>query len=399
MMVLWIALVLLAVIAAGMGGMWYSNRKAVALQAPETPRPAAPAARLAQRQEVAARAACEGAGASRALLVPANTSPRSIISPWGRPGRPGRPGQPVGPDHMRCYPETRTGRASTVTDPYAIFNQRTKFHKRDRTALVFVTQEDYNATTGVLTVPLDFKNTVSFELFEACVPRAHYAVASPYNTFTIHSADDNAGTTPVAYDIVLVEGNYTASELQVQIAAQLTAGSVPATVTVDAKTQKFTFAVTTKYLALEFDDQNLAYILGFGTSSLYYPTRTVVATVVYGFSAGPALADLVSPYLYDINGSRYMQLEATALKKSYSNSKVVSKLPFANDITYISNISQMVRVFIAPRRLRNLSVDLKVLMPDGTNQIFNNKHLAFSMTFAVRTDIMTIDRTDQLAVE
>jgi len=289
------------------------------------------------------------------------------------------------------------------------------FAVRERIAYVYSNHRFYNASTGVLHVPVNLRNCIGFELVEASVTRTHYTIQAPHNALTVHTSADGTALS-ASYALTIPAKDYTATQLKDQLATLLSAGVSGVTATVDAQTKKFAFnaPVGTQYLALEFADRHLAYILGFthpsaytgpasadGTDrfddadlhALYYPKRTTaLTTVAY---ANAYASSMSSSGQHDLSGNRYLRLECPLLQHAYSNSGVIKDLPFADDVTFTSQADpSFMRKFVDPMDLTRLRVNVQVLTPDGGAVTFNNYGLAFHLTFAATTLLRARGRTE-----
>ena len=296
------------------------------------------------------------------------------------------------------------------------------FQERERVAFKFADQRYYNATSGILSVPIDLDHCVSLELMEAAVVRTHYTIEAPYNVATLRVATTVGGNNTLTFVVTLPTRDYTYSELHAQLNTLLAVtpaledntkvGSTYVAVSVDVAKKTFTFSGlhgSYLYAALQFSSKQLAYILGFcmpsaytapvngiddftsaDIGSLYYPRRdAVVLAVVYG------ALPLSSTGQYDLSGSRYLRLECAELEHLYSNSPVIKDLPFADDVTFTSSISMLTRRFIDPVYIGRARVKMLVLMPDASCVVYNNAGLSFHVTFAVTTLIRTVNRVHE----
>ena len=307
------------------------------------------------------------------------------------------------------------------------------FAVRERIAYIHTDQRFYNAATGVLHVPVGLPNCIGFELVEAAVVRTHYSIESPHDVLTVRVASDTAGTDVRTYALTIPTRDYTATQLKDALNTLLSAstsstnaastGSTHVAVTVDADTKKFKVTATTlTYCALEFGDKHLAYLLGFARASSYtgptdadgtdrfesvdllakfYPVRaaSAVTTVVYALSDTGA-GGMPSPGQFDLSGSRYLRLACLQLEHAYSNSGIIKDLPFADDVTFTTQVNpSFSRRFVNVLDLGRLQITLQVLLPDATAVAYNNYGLSFHATFAVTTLLRTRDQSTDCFVD
>jgi hypothetical protein len=452
LIVWWVALVLLAVVAVGLGGLWYTHRMgrapaqaarrvSMASATPSRPRPAPEAAGLpvpglsaqvASLPEHPFPTTHRHAIHEYASRAPMRSSAVSVPAPamFEAPFRAPEPVPAQAPRAMKP-PVLQTARLLTTDDSSSATansssssgtTTSSQFQKRTRTVFRYVDQNYYNAATGILTVPVDLSNCVGLELWEASIPRTHYIVEAAYSTFVLYGADDAEGNNPKTFDVNITPGDYNITTLVTELTAQLAAtanvedagvfASTYATVSISSITKKLTFArAVGKFIALEFGAQHLAHILGFGkvsaytppenpyvaddfsSTSLYWPARSVATVVKY------ATGDVVAPFPYDLGGSRYLRIEADALTFAYGDSSVIKDLAYVGDISFYAPDFNFMREFIDPVKLGRVSVAIKVRMPDTSTIAFDNKATSFYLTFAVTVLALTRDRTSDPIVD
>jgi hypothetical protein len=311
------------------------------------------------------------------------------------------------------------------------------FAVRERVAYVRANHRTYHAASGVLHVPVNLRNCIGFELVEASITRTHYSIESPYNVVTVRVAADAEGDDVRTYALTLAVRDYTATQLKDALNSLLAStvsttnvpgstvyGSAHVTVTVDADTKKFKFTCTgtdsMEYCALQFSDKHLAYITGFPPASAYtgptdsdgtdrfesrdeeakfYPARTSALALTYALSTSAA-GGLPSAGQFDLSGSRYLRLECAQLERAYSNSGVIKDLPFADDVTFATQVDpSFLRKFVDPADLGRLRINLQVLTPDAGAITYNNNGLAFYLTFAVTTLVRARERATDAFVD
>jgi len=253
------------------------------------------------------------------------------------------------------------------------------FKKRARVHYIFVDQQNYDATTAKLSVVVNLRNVTGLELHDAAMPRGAYTINSFNNQLTINSVANGDE------EVTLDEGDYTASELQAELNTKCVATSAISSVGYDAKTQKFTFTGDAQDIAVKFPETLLAYTLGFGTVSIW-PARDTDDNIV-------RTATVVSRYRCDLFGGRYLRVQCDTLRHSYGNTTIVAQSALANDITFVRHATDHLRTFVEPKQLNTLSMDLKVVAPNNTTRNYDPNGVAFNMTFIVRTEIMTADRS------
>ena len=249
------------------------------------------------------------------------------------------------------------------------------FKRRTRMLHVHVNQTDYNSTTGKLTVPINEKNVESFEIFTASIPKSEYVISSHNDTLEI----TQSGTT---YTInTLVHGIYTASSLATELGTRITAAvSGTMTVSYSAVTETYTFTISSGEFTIDFTNYPvLGAMLGFSSSALSVDSSSSVVT---------------APNRVDLTRGRFLEISGTGMNKYYGNTDVVANIDLSQEVNRHRDLS-CVRTFIQNSPMYDVILDMKVQEADGTYSIYNNRGLAFQITFLVRVVVDCIN-TDGL---
>ena len=343
---------------------------------------------------------------------------------------------PESPDGVSCRPGTR----QAVPPGFRLFEQP---------YLVRVTAANYDAETGVLSVPINRRNCHMLELVQATMPRLMYTVNAFCDTLTVYAGadaeDDGDKTAYGEYVVTLAAGDYTyttlADHLQVRINASTETASGVAfdaavrsmTVSFDINTQKYTFSLATDAGALQrfylkFPQPDLAYMLGFGFRDLFphYTTveddsavthvvvdadrdpseavavpavstshpsirvagaRTVIAKVVLS-----AVTAIASSGRADLFGGRYVALTCDDLRQRYSNDSTVAWISQASDINVVdlTQGSATFRRFPQPMPLDVLAMKLWIHLPTGKVAAADTSLLSFQLRFLTVFDNVTL---------
>jgi hypothetical protein len=273
-------------------------------------------------------------------------------------------------DALRSQPQPNPGRDLFLHDYSGV-----EFKRRTRMLHIHVNHTAYDATTGKLTVPVQQKNVESFELYVASVPKTEFVISADNKTFTVAHVDptnpDFDGTATV------VEGIYTAitlaPALQTAINAELT--GTPVSVVYSSLTESYTFATTATSVSLDFRNYGvLGTMLGF----------------VAADSPTTAAASVASSNRVDLTRGRFLELSGTGMNAYYGNSDVVATVDLTSEINAHRDLT-CVRTFVQPVAMHNLVLDLRVQEADGSYSIYNNRGLAFQMTFLARVVVDCIN--------
>ena len=249
------------------------------------------------------------------------------------------------------------------------------FKRRTRMLHVHVNQTNYDSTTGKLTVPVDEKNVESFEIFTASIPKSEYVISSHNDTFEI----TQSGTT---YTInTLVHGIYTASSLATELGTRITAAvSGTMTVSYSAVTETYTFTISSGEFTIDFTNYPvLGAMLGFSSSAL---------------SVDSSSSAVAAPNRVDLTRGRFLEISGTGMNKYYGNTDVIANIDLSQEVNRHRDLS-CVRTFIQNSPMYDVILDMKVQEADGTYSIYNNRGLAFQITFLVRVVVDCIN-TDGL---
>ncbi|MDC0366942.1 hypothetical protein OAM67_00795 [bacterium] len=242
------------------------------------------------------------------------------------------------------------------------------FRHWDNLYFVFVTNTDYDATTGQLTVPINLEQCTSFEVYEASIPKGEYAVNDYNNQIKVIDGDD----ANVTFTGTLVNGEYTATELATHMQAVLADSNIITNVQYSQVTLKFVFTGS-KDFQLDFPLTLTGYTLGFGS------TRPVASSSNV----------LTSTYRVDLFGGRFLTVKCTDLLASYVNTTTVANIALATGLNFSKHTTDHVRSFVAPKDLNTLTLDMNIALPNGKIVNYNNAGLTFNITFLVKTQVVT----------